>query len=70
MTRRNMSTADRLIRLLVSAIIGILIFTGLIEGTLAIVFGLVAVVLIFTGAGGWCPFYAPLGISTNREEKE
>lgn len=61
---RNVGSADRVIRTLLGLAIGVLIFGGQLTGTLAIVLGLVAVVLLVTSALGFCPIYALLKIST------
>ncbi|MGD2076036.1 MAG: DUF2892 domain-containing protein [Gammaproteobacteria bacterium] len=63
----NMGTADRVIRLIVAAIIAGLYFTGQITGTLAIVLGIIAVAFLVTSLIGWCPAYMPLGLSTRRK---
>lgn len=62
--KKNMGTADRLIRTLVAIGVAILYFTGSIGGTLAILLGLVAVVFLLTSFMGSCPAYMPLGLST------
>jgi hypothetical protein len=63
----NMGTADRIIRLLVVAIIAALYFTGTISGTVAIVLGIIAVAFLVTSLIGWCPGYVPFGISTRKD---
>lgn len=59
-----MSNTDRLIRLIVAAVIGGLIFTNVLTGTLAIILGVLAVVFVGTSVVNWCGIYALLGIST------
>lgn len=49
-------------------IIGLLYLTGVIEGTLAIVLGIVAIALLFTGIVGFCSLYVPFGISTRKSD--
>ena len=61
---KNMGTADRVIRGLVAVAIAGLYATGRIDGTLALVLGVVAGMLLISSLIGWCPAYAPLGIST------
>lgn len=67
--KKNMGTADRVIRVIAAVIIGILYFTGAISGTLAVILGIVAVLLLLTGITGICPGYMPFGISTMKKEK-
>jgi hypothetical protein len=64
--KKNMGIADRLIRTLVAIGIGVLYFTGRIGGTLAIILGVVAGVLLLTSLVGRCPAYGPLKLSTRR----
>jgi len=65
--KKNMGTADRLIRSLIAIGIGVLYFTGYISGRLAIILGVVAVVFLLTSLVGRCPGYIPLGLSTHKE---
>jgi hypothetical protein len=61
---KNMGTLDRVIRLAaVAAVIGAY-GLGLISGTLALVLGAVAVVLLLTSLTATCPAYMPFGLST------
>lgn len=61
---KNMGTLDRAIRLIaVAAVIGAY-GLGLISGTLALILGVVAVVLLLTSLVGTCPAYMPFDLST------
>ncbi len=62
--KTNMGTADRIIRVIITAIIAILFFTDVITGTLGIVLLVVAGVFLLTSIIGFCPLYAPFGIRT------
>lgn len=62
----NMGTVDRVIRLVVVAIIAALYFTGQISGTVAIILGIIALAFLVTSLIGWCPAYFPFGISTRK----
>jgi Protein of unknown function (DUF2892) len=61
---KNMGSADRIIRVIFAAIIGILYFTGTISGTLGIVLLVFAGIFVLTSSISFCPLYAPFGIST------
>jgi len=63
-----MGTADKVIRILVAVIIGVLYFTNIISGTLAIILGVLAAVFILTSFISFCPLYLPFGISTFRKK--
>lgn len=62
--KKNMGTADRVIRFIVAAVIGVLYYTGTISGTLGIVLLVLAAVFVLTSFISFCPLYAPFGIST------
>ena len=64
--KKNMGTADRVVRTLVAIGIGVLYFTGRISGTVAIVLGIFAIVFLLTSFVGRCPGYVPLGLSTRK----
>lgn len=60
----NIGKFDRLARLTGAAILAMLVFTGVLEGTLAIVGIVVAMVLFVTALVGFCPAYRILGMNT------
>ena len=62
--KKNMGKADRIIRVIIAAIVGVLYFTGTISGTLGIVLLVLAGVFVLTSFISFCPLYAPFGIST------
>ena len=62
--KKNMGSADRIIRVIIAAIIATLYFTGIITGTLGIVLLALAVVFVLTSMISFCPLYAPFGLST------
>ncbi len=62
--KKNMGTIDRVIRVLLAMVVGILYLTGNISGTAAIILGILAVIFILTSAVGFCPLYMPFNIST------
>jgi len=64
--KQNMGTLDRIIRAVVAIIIGILYFTGVINGVLAIVLGIIAIVFLITSIIGFCPLYLPFRFSTKK----
>jgi hypothetical protein len=62
--KRNRGTADRIIRISIAAIIGVLFFTGTISGTLGVVLLVLAGIFVLTSFISFCPLYAIFGIST------
>jgi len=64
--KKNMGSADKIIRVIIAAIICVLFFTGTITGTLGIILLVLAGVFVLTSLISFCPLYAPFGISTCR----
>ncbi len=64
---RNMGTLDRIIRLVIAAVIAVLYFTGNLSGLVAIILGVLAVIFIVTSAIGFCPLYLLFGFSTRKK---
>ena len=62
--KKNMGSADRIIRLLIAAVVVVLFYTNVISGTLGIVLLVLAGVFVLTSLVSFCPLYAPFGIST------
>jgi len=67
--KKNMGTADRVIRTVIAVVIAVLYFTGVIGGTLALILGIIAVIFLLTSLVAWCPGYLPFGISTCGKEE-
>ncbi|MDG2431979.1 DUF2892 domain-containing protein [Flavobacterium sp.] len=65
--KRNMGTADKFIRILLALIVGVLYYTNVINGTVAIVLGVLAVAFLLTSFISFCPLYLPFGINTNKK---
>lgn len=65
-----MGNADRIIRILIAAVIAILFAANIITGTLGIVLLVVAGVFLLTSFLGFCPLYLPFGISSCSRKEE
>jgi hypothetical protein len=63
-----MGSIDKLVRVLIAVVIGVLYFTDQITGTAAIILGIFAVVFLLTSAIGFCPLYLPLKLSTIKKK--
>ena len=68
--KKNMGGADRIIRILLAVIVGLLYFTDRITGTAAIILGIIAIIFLLTSFAGTCPLYIPLKISTTKKKKD
>ena len=62
--KKNMGTADRVIRVLIAAIIGVLYYTGVFTGTIGIILLVLSGIFVLTSIISFCPLYAPFGINT------
>ena len=62
----NMGTTDRIIRLIAAAVVGLLYYVGMINGMVATVLGVLAIVFVLTSTVSFCPLYAPFKISTKK----
>ena len=62
--KTNMGTIDRIIRIIIAAIIGVLYYTGTITGTLGIVLLVLAAIFVLTSFVSFCPLYTFFGFNT------
>jgi len=62
--KKNMGNADRIIRLIIAAVIAILFFSNIISGTLGLVLLVLAGVFTLTSFISFCPLYTLVGINT------
>ncbi len=62
--KKNVGTTDRILRILLAAVIAGLFFTNVITGTPGIVLMVLAGIFLVTGFISFCPLYAIFGIST------
>lgn len=62
--KKNMGTADKVIRIVIAAIIAYLYFTGVVTGTLGIVLVAFTGIFVLTSLISFCPLYAIFGIKT------
>ena len=67
--KKNMGTADRIIRVIIAAIIALLYFNGMITGTLGIVLLVLSVIFVLTSLVSFCPLYKLFGLNTCTNKK-
>jgi uncharacterized membrane protein YcaP (DUF421 family) len=65
--KRNMAIADRVIRIVLAAVVAVLYFANQLSLVAAIILGILAVVFLATGIVGVCPLYLLFGISTKKK---
>lgn len=66
--KKNLGNTDRIIRVLIAAIVAVLYFTHVIGKVEAIVLGILSLIFVATSLIGFCPLYALFGISTKKKE--
>jgi hypothetical protein len=66
--KKNMGSADRVIRVMLAALVAVLYFTNVIAGTTAIILAVLAIVFVATSLMSFCPLYLPFGLSTLRKK--
>lgn len=64
--KKNIGLGDRIIRILVAAIIVSLYFTNQINGNTGIMLLIIAGLFTLTSIVGFCPLYLPFKIKTNK----
>lgn len=62
--KQNMGSADKVIRIILAIVFGVLFFTGTVTGTFGIVLVVLGVVFLVTSLVSFCPLYAVLGMNT------
>ena len=67
--KKNMGGADRILRIVIAAVVGILFWQGIIAGTLAYVLLALAAVFLITGFVSFCPLYSLVGLNTCKVKK-
>jgi hypothetical protein len=68
--KKNMGGTDRLLRLIVAAVVVALYFFGVIEGTLGFVLLILSAIFVLTSFVSFCPLYTPFGINTCKTKQE
>jgi len=68
--KMNMGPWDRMIRLILAVAVAVLLLTKVLQGTLALILGVLAAVFFVTAAIGFCPLYVPFGLSTRKKASD
>jgi hypothetical protein len=62
--KKNLNNMDRVVRLILSAILAFLYFSNVMSGTMGLILISLAGILVLTTFTGFCPIYALLGWSS------
>ena len=66
--KKNVGTIDKVIRILIAALVVVLYFTHVISGVLAIILLAVSAILVVTSLISFCPIWLALGLNTSKKE--
>ena len=67
--KKNLGLSDRIIRVILGAVLAILYFTETVTGTLGVVLLAVGIILALTSLVSFCPIYRVFGMSSCPVEK-
>lgn len=67
--KKNMGSADRIIRIVLAVVVAILYFTDQISGLAAIILGAFAIIFLLTSLMSFCPLYVPFKLSTAKKSE-
>ena len=62
--KKNMGSADRIIRIILAIVFAALYFGNIVTGTVGLILVILGGVFVLTSFIGFCPLYAPFGLST------
>ncbi len=62
--KKNVGSIDRVVRLVLAAVFGVLYYMGIISGTLGLVLVILGGVFALTSIISFCPLYAIVGLNT------
>ena len=68
--KSNMGLIDKIIRVIIAAVVAILYFTHVITGVIGIILLIVGAVFLLTVIINFCPIYYPFGLSTKGKGTE
>ncbi|MBL0744193.1 YgaP family membrane protein [Chryseolinea lacunae] len=66
--KKNMGSADRIIRGIIAAALITLYVTGVLKGIPGLVLIVLSVIFLFTSLVSFCPLYLPFGLNTLRKK--
>ncbi|HPA87393.1 MAG TPA: DUF2892 domain-containing protein [Bacteroidales bacterium] len=65
--RKNMGQTDRIIRSVLAILLAVLYLAGAVDGILALVLLIIALIFGITGVIGFCPLYTLFGWNTMKK---
>jgi len=68
--KKNMGSAERIIRMVIAAVIALLFFTNIMSGTIGIILLIAAAIFVATSFISFCPIYKIFGASACSIQEE
>ncbi len=68
--KKNMGSADKILRIAIAVIVAVLYFLGVISGLLGTILLVLAAVFVLTSLVSFCPLYTIFGIKTCKVSQE
>lgn len=68
--KKNMGSIDRVVRIIIAAIVAGLFFANIITGVLAIVLLAISGIFVLTSFVSFCPIYAIFGLNSCAVKKQ
>jgi hypothetical protein len=68
--KKNIGNADRIIRVIVAAVIATLYFMNIVTGPVGIVLLVFSLLLLTTSLIGYCPLYTVFGLNTGSVKRQ
>lgn len=62
--KKNMGNVDRILRIIIAAVLAYLYFGGIVPGTLGLVLVILGGVFVLTSLVSFCPLYTLVGLNT------
>ncbi len=66
--KKNIGTIDRIVRILIAAMIIYLYFSNVISGTMGIILIAISAVLVITSIISFCPLFFLLGLKSTKNK--
>lgn len=64
----NMGLVDRILRIIIAVVLGVLYFAKIITSTLGVILLVIALIFLLTGIFGYCLLYSIIGVSTKKSK--
>jgi hypothetical protein len=67
--KNNMGSIDKVVRIIIAALLVVLYFTNVISGTLGILLLILAGIFVLTSLISFCPLYLPFNFNTGKPKE-